>query len=361
MSSSMDETEPFGSPFIQSDEFFDAEDRKCGNDFHDAFIALIEGLQLTARNAMLQFLSDDDDDKDDSSGLDATDYRDCCFEKELSQEESLGITDGRDTVELAYSSDDGSFNSEEQWTNESSCYPPKCGTILQLSSITTIYASSDLEDITVSNREIEIVLRSFPAYYVAINEKRRTPLAEGYKRRPVVIDGRSFQNPVDLMICLQQFLKAGHHCSTVLIPESTLSYCSEEWANVVDCLTKKNLLVLTSSDEDDVATQLNEYLMLLAYFSGAVILSNSIHLKPLSGAKEWRQLASSRIFSFSFNKYGGVVADPISRHRCASIEWMFNFTNVENAPITIRPLSEGQFASFVDELDVLICQAVGES
>ncbi|CDW58145.1 hypothetical protein TTRE_0000644901 [Trichuris trichiura] len=109
----------------------------------------------------------------------------------------------------------------------------------------------------------------------------------------------------------------------------------------------ENLLVLTSSDESDVATQLDNYLLLLAYLFGAVILSKFFHLEPLSCAKEWRRLASLQVVPFTFDEDAGVVVDLICRQHCTSDEWLFSFTNVENAPVTVRRSSEGQFASLI--------------
>ncbi|CDW61238.1 NEDD4-binding protein 1 [Trichuris trichiura] len=220
-----------------------------------------------------------------------------------------------------------------------------------------MYSSKELEDLTASDSHLELAVRSFPAYSVAINERRRTPLVDGWKRRPIVVDGRSFQNPIHLIICLRQLLKASH-CAIAVIHESALSLCDEQWANILDCLIKENLLVLTSSDESDVATQLDNYLLLLAYLSGAVILSNFFHVEPLSCAKEWRQLALLQIVPFTFDEDAGIVVDPIGRQRCTSDEWLFSFTNVENAPFTVRPSSEGQFDSLISKLDVPICQAI---
>ncbi|CDW61184.1 RNase Zc3h12a domain containing protein [Trichuris trichiura] len=278
MSWSVDEKNSIDSLLSPSDESFNSEDGKRGNDFHKAFLALIDGLQLTARNTMLQLLNGDDES--------------------------------------------------------------------ELSNIAALYSSNELEDLTASDSHLKLAVRSFPAYSVAINEIRRTPLVDGWKQRPIVVDGRSFQNPIHLIICLRQLLKASH-CAIAVIPESALSVCDEQWANIVDCLIKENLLVLTSSDESDVATQLDNYLLLLAYLFGAVILSKFFHLEPLSCAKEWRRLASLQVVPFTFDEDAGVVVDLICRQHCTSDEWLFSFTNVGNAPVTVRRSSEGQFASLI--------------
>uniref|UniRef100_A0A5S6Q1D8 RNase_Zc3h12a domain-containing protein n=1 Tax=Trichuris muris TaxID=70415 RepID=A0A5S6Q1D8_TRIMR len=223
--------------------------------------------------------------------------------------------------------------------------------------------SSDLAVATIDDDELQLVRRTFSSYNVVFSAGKKRVASVKCEKRSVVVDGRSFRKPRELLSCVQFFLRHSH-CAVVIFPKNVsadLSEQSREWSETIGRLTTKGLLKLTSGNSNantsdiQFLCQHDDHLMKMAYLTGGVLLSNNIVMRSPCRV-DWKRFVSARICGFSVDSDGRFTADSIHlRQPTASLEWVLTFSGVPARAASVYPLSDDQLCSLVTYLGRMLC------